>query len=371
MTLVARPTICLNMIVKDEAHVIARCLVSVLPFIDRWVIVDTGSSDGTQDIIRRHLSHLPGELHERPWHNFEVNRNQALELARATADYLLFVDADDVLSVSDDAKRPEDADAYYLRIEVGASHAFSRVNLVNTRRAWRWVGAVHEVIICPNPHRIEHLQGWTIRSLSDSARNRDPKGKFLRDAAMLEAAVAANPTHGRDVFYLAQSYRDAGELRLALKWYQERVKLGGWDEEVWHSLFQVAVLHERLGDWSQALPAYLAAYDYRPARLEPLYELSRYYRERGKYAVAHLYAAAAFDRPVPSDILFLDESVYAWRILDEYAVSAYWLGKFDESLRVNDRLLTEGKLPESERARIEKNRDFCIAKLTQRPPDGP
>jgi len=352
------------MIVKDEAHVIARCLDSVLPFIDRWVIVDTGSSDGTQDVIRQRLSQLPGELHERPWCNFEVNRNEALDLARTTANFLLFMDADDVLSVPESAKRPEDADAYYLRIEVGGSYTFSRVNLVNTRRAWRWVGAVHEVIVCPEPHRIEHLDGWSIRSLSDSARNRDPKGKFLRDAAMLEVAVAANPTHGRDVFYLAQSYRDAGELRLALKWYERRAELGGWEEEVWHSLFQVAVLHERLGDWNQALPAYLAAYDYRPMRLEPLYELSRHYREQKKFAVAHLYASSAFGRPKPSDILFLDESVYAWRLLDEYAVSAYWVGKFKESLHVNERLLSEGNLPDSERARVEKNRDFCVAKLT-------
>ena len=362
----ARPTICLNMIVKDEAHVITRCLDAALPYIDRWVIVDTGSTDGTQDIIRRHLAHLPGELHSHPWHNFETNRNHALELARKTADYLLFLDADDVLSVASSAGHPTDADAYYVRVEVGASHSFARANVVSSRAAWRWVGAVHEVIVCPDPHRIEHLSGWTIRSLSDSARNRDPKGKFLRDAAMLEQAVAKNPTHGRDVFYLAQCYRDAGEAQLALKWYGRRVELGGWEEEVWHSLFQVAILHERIGESAKAVSAYLTAYDYRPTRLEPLYELARHYREQRKFAVAHLYAAAALQRPRPSDILFLDESVYAWRILDEFAVSAYWVAKFEESLRANERLLTEGMLPDSERARVEKNREFCLAKINSR-----
>ena len=45
--------ICLNMIVKDESQVIERCLRSVKPFIHAWAISDTGSTDGTQDIIRR------------------------------------------------------------------------------------------------------------------------------------------------------------------------------------------------------------------------------------------------------------------------------------------------------------------------------
>ena len=60
-------TLCLNMIVKDEAHVIRRCLDSVRSHLAHWTIVDTGSTDGTQEIIRSHLRDLPGELHERPW----------------------------------------------------------------------------------------------------------------------------------------------------------------------------------------------------------------------------------------------------------------------------------------------------------------
>ena len=86
----------------------------------------------------------------------------------------------------------------------------------------------------------------------------------------------------------------------------------------------------------------------------------------GEHAVAHLFASAAFDHPAPADILFLDDSVYAWRILDEYAISAYWVGKYEESLRANDRLLAEGKLPATERPRVEKNRAFCLGKLGPR-----
>ena len=86
-------TVCLNMIVKDEAHIINRCLTSVLPLIDSWLIVDTGSTDGTQTVIREFLSELPGELVKRPWLNFAHNRTEALEFACSNADYLLIMDA--------------------------------------------------------------------------------------------------------------------------------------------------------------------------------------------------------------------------------------------------------------------------------------
>ena len=81
-------TITLCMIVKDEARVIERCLASVLPLIDYWVIVDTGSTDGTQEKIRKFFENvgIPGELHERPWKDFGHNRSEALELARSKAD---------------------------------------------------------------------------------------------------------------------------------------------------------------------------------------------------------------------------------------------------------------------------------------------
>ena len=94
--------ICLNMIVKNEARVIRRCLDSVRPIIDRWIIVDTGSTDGTQDIIREHLRDLPGELHERTWRDFAYNRSEALDLARGQCDYTLIIDADDSLEISCD-----------------------------------------------------------------------------------------------------------------------------------------------------------------------------------------------------------------------------------------------------------------------------
>src|SRR2546427_13297700 len=92
------PPVCLSMIVKNEAHVIRRCLDSVRPYVSHWVIVDTGSTDGTQDLVRAHFADIPGRLVERPWRDFGTNRSEAVALARGNADYILVMDADHVFA---------------------------------------------------------------------------------------------------------------------------------------------------------------------------------------------------------------------------------------------------------------------------------
>src|SRR5437773_11134677 len=108
-------TLCLNMFWTDEAHVIRRCLDSVRSHLANWTIVDTGSTDGTQEIIRSHLRDLPGELHERPWRDFGTNRSEAIALARGKADYILVMDADNVLRTPPGYRFGDlGGDAYYL-----------------------------------------------------------------------------------------------------------------------------------------------------------------------------------------------------------------------------------------------------------------
>src|SRR5204862_2757696 len=115
-----KPTICLNMIVRNEAPVIRRCLDSVRPIIDYWVIVDTGSTDGTQDIIRELYKDIPGELHERPWVDFAHNRTETLNLARERAEYIFVIDADEVIVCEPGFSMPPlAAEAYNMGVRYG------------------------------------------------------------------------------------------------------------------------------------------------------------------------------------------------------------------------------------------------------------
>ena len=75
-------SICLNMIVRDEAHVISRCIKAARPHINSYCIVDTGSTDRTKEIVKELLADIPGDIHDRPWINFGHNRTEALQLAQ-------------------------------------------------------------------------------------------------------------------------------------------------------------------------------------------------------------------------------------------------------------------------------------------------
>jgi glycosyltransferase involved in cell wall biosynthesis len=355
------PTVCLNMIVKNEAPVIERCLRSVKPFIDSWVIVDTGSTDDTRARIAKTLAGVPGELHERPWKNFGHNRNEALSLASQRGDYLFFIDADERLELPQGyERRPLTADGYHVNVKY-AGITYARCALVASRLPWRWEGVVHEFLACEAPFKLEVLTGPSVVVSHDGARSRDPN-TYRKDAALLEEALAKKPDSTRDTFYLAQSYRDAGELAKSRDVYRRRAAMKGWEEEGWFAQYQAAILDERLGAPPEVVSfSYLSAYQRRPTRAEPLVRLARYHRSRNEFQLALLYARPAAKLPKPSDLLFLDEATYGWSALDELAVAAFYVDEGDakeEGREAVRRLLAENRFPESERARMLKNAEF-------------
>jgi hypothetical protein len=352
--------ICLSMIVKNEAPVIARCLASVRPFIARWVVVDTGSTDGTQELVRAALAGMPGELHERPWRDFAHNRNEALALARDHGDYILFIDADETLAIPAGFRWPVlDGDGYMFRCSMDGWD-YWRNSLVAAQHPWRWEGVLHEYLASNTARAWRTLDGPRIEVAHDGARGRDPQ-TYARDIEVLTRAVQDEPGNARYAFYLAQSLRDASRLDEALHWYRRRSTMGGWDEEAWFALFQVAVLLERQqAAASEVSEAYLRAYAARPRRAEPLCELARYLRLRGEHALAHVYALRAAAMPQPPDLLFVDSSVYRWRALDEVAANAYYAGALGDGKAAMDRLFAQESFPPAERARLEANRAFYI-----------
>jgi tetratricopeptide (TPR) repeat protein len=379
----ATTKICLNMIVKNEVRVLPRLFRSVKDYIDYYVIVDTGSTDDTIALIRREMAGygIEGEVHERPWVNFGVNRQQALELAVAAdkTDWLLFIDADEELGVSDPR--------FYEKLEPGVSYEIEKhqgelrytvrhlINIRNTR--YRWEGPAHNylVVLDGDPSFSLRKDVWIVYHHGEGAKSHGltQEAKFLRDARLFEEELAKNPDDARSQFYLGQSYRDAGRLEQAIEAYKKRASMdNGWDEERFMAQLEAGRLSVRL-DKPEAviLGELLAAYMLRPTRAEPLYELARYYRSRKGYAMAALFAKAGVQTPRPNDRLFVVESVYTWRLLDELGVAAYWVGDYATSKSACRALLERVEqglaVPEAELARIRENLANANEKLGKSP----
>jgi glycosyltransferase involved in cell wall biosynthesis len=376
-----RPSICLCMIVKDEVDVLERCFDSCRELIDRWVICDTGSTDGTQDLIRRALAGIPGELHEHDWIDFGHNRSELMRTAYSRADYLLLLDAD--MTVMQYEPPPVlTADSYLLRQGDELSE-YRNKRLVRGDLHWRYVGSTHEYIDCTDVEEsVERLDSIVIEHHADG---RSRRHKFERDLHLLSEDLRRDPNNSRAVFYLAQTYRDIGaesndrtKLGLALEHYRRRAELDGWAEEAYVARHQVGVLSARLGDWPGAVDAFLSAWEQRPARLEAVHDLAVGLRERGLHRGAHQFTRLAADLrplPVPDDLLFVAPWIYEWGMLFEYSITAYWCGEFNTSILACKRLLAIGSLPEPHRRQTRANLQHAfrerVRQAAEQPPPPP
>ncbi|CAN5613929.1 hypothetical protein BH10ACT11_BH10ACT11_05990 [soil metagenome] len=352
------------MIVRDEAHVIADAIGSLAGKIDTYSIVDTGSSDETIEVIRSEMDAIgiAGEIHERPWRDFGHNRSEALELAQPRADYMWMFDADD-LFVGDVDLGSLTAASYLM--QMGTDYRYWRKLLFRSGPRWRFEGVIHEYPVCLDPANEERLEGeYHVESRRLGSRSSDPQ-KYMRDAELLAAELDRDPDDSRSAYYLAQSLADGGEHEAALAAFEQRTAMEGFAEEAFLSALRAGGLRESLGmPWEGAQTAYLQAHEMRPHRAEPLTELARHHRLAGEPNLAYLYASRAAALPYPSsEGLFVADDVYKWRALDELSVAAGLTGRSRESYDVCEQLLSASDVPESERPRIEGNRDLVVPEL--------
>ncbi len=342
------------MIVKNESPVIERCLASVKPYIDYWVIVDTGSTDGTQEIIRRYLTDVPGELHERPWVDFAHNRNEALELAKSKADYLLFIDADQVLEFSHSPVLPPlTKDCYFVTVHSDFRYAAQYILFVRTSLSMSWQGVLHEGLVS-NADSYGVFTDIKISAFSDGNRSRDPR-KFYKDADILEKVLQKEPDNARYVIFLALTYDAALEHNLALKWFEKRSQMGGREEEVFYSLLKIAHLQRHLQYPSEVfIASYEKAYQNRPTRAEPLYWLADYYITQKDFEKAYALAQKALTIPLPfTDQIYLEYAVYEYEILLQIVKCAYQTKRYQESYQALLRLRSISQLPALSRSQVE------------------
>lgn len=343
------------MIVRNESHVIRNCLDSVKKHIHYWVIVDTGSEDETRELIRESLGSIPGELHERPWVDFGHNRTEAIALAKGKCDYIFTIDADEVLIFKpgfDMSRLDKDLYQFVIRHE-GSGIDYKRILLIKDRCNCWYEGAIHEAICCDRAITSSIMAGAVILSNTKGSRSKDPD-KYRKDAALLEKGLEKDPANPRSIYFLAQSYLNIPDLPKALEAYQKRAAMGGSEEEVFISLYQIAMIRKEINQppGEEVIRSLMDAYQNRPARVEPLYQIAKIYLTEKNYESAFLLLKRALEIPMPEDTVFVQRWIYDWGLLCEYAEASLGLGRYKECQSAICALLGRDCLPEEVRKQL-------------------
>ena len=331
------PTVCLNMIVKNESRIILRLLETVLPIIDGYCICDTGSTDNTKELITEFFTEreIPGKIVEEPFQDFGYNRTYALKACEQympEMDYILLVDADMTLigpALTNPAgfKRSLIADMYNM-YQGNPKFYYKNARIIRNNKGFTYWGVTHEYVNSPPNSSVGTIDRDVlfIHDIGDGGAKGD---KTERDIRLLKKGLEDIPNNDRYTFYLANSYRDAGQNENAIETYKKRIQIGGWTEEVWYSYYSIGNSYMRMGQEEHAISAWMDGYNAYPKRIENLYKIIEHYRVRGKNQIAYeFYFIADKARKKHtnwSDYLFLERDIYDYKIDYEFSILGYYV----------------------------------------------
>lgn len=341
-------TICLNMIVKNESHIIKTTLINLLKYIPitYYVISDTGSTDNTIEIIKDFFkeNNINGEIYNDEWKDFGYNRSLALKYAFNKTDYLLIFDADDKFNGTFILPPKLNKDSYNLKF--GGGCEYKRPLLINNRKEWKFVGVLHEYlspIVDKSHFSSEDINGdYYIDSGKTGDRSKDPE-KYKKDAIILEnahnkAVMENDNIKVRYSFYCAQSYRDSDQKEKSIEWYKKRVEYGDWNQEVYFSYLQIGNQYMNLKEYEKAIYYYSLAYDV-DDRYECLYNIITFFRNNNKHQLAYQYYKMIKTFNINRiEKLFLLNSIYDYLLDIEIIHIANRVGNYKLGLQTFNKL---------------------------------
>jgi len=356
------PKLILNTIVKDESHCILTMLKSAIQISDAIVIADTGSTDGTQEMIRKfgEENNIPTYVVERPFDDFEKSRNFGMEKAREIVKELgwnpndcwtWWCDADETIIVDSKFDKKQFVnDLYMINTYIGQMK-YTRNTFARVSKPFRFYGPIHEFIVCDEQNITSGLATdihVDVKMIGASWQGDIPT-KYKNHAFVLEKYIDANRQDPRWIFYTAQSYHDSASipdnreeneerLRRALKYYKERVnRTDGYAEEIYYSQFRIGTIMRSLEEpWNLTHQELLKAYNMDPSRAESIKIIIDYYLQMNEWNMAYLYSKFAKvnfhgKNPYPNRLLFVDEALYIWKFAEAHAATCFYTGRMDEA----------------------------------------
>jgi glycosyltransferase involved in cell wall biosynthesis len=352
----------LNFICKDESHVIKNMLESCKTITDLIVVNDTGSTDGTQDIIRNFgkENNIPTYVFERAFDDFEKSRNHAMQkLSEVVAElgwnpdqvHGYWFDCDETLIIDSKFNKNQfTKDLYMINTYIGQMK-YTRNTFFKVSKPFKWYGPIHEFIICDDKNITSGLAEniHVDVKMTGASWQGDIPTKYKNHAFVLEKYIDANRQDPRWIFYTAQSYHDSASLpdnkeeneerlRRSIKYYRERVsRPDGYPEEIFYSQFRIGTIMKVLEEpWNLTHQELLKAYSVDPLRGESIKAIIDYYLQVNEWNMAYLYTKFAKvnfhgKNPYPTRLLFVDEALYEWKFLEAHCASCFYCGKNEEA----------------------------------------
>lgn len=292
-------SISLCMIVKNEEDVIGRCLACVKDLVDEIIIADTGSTDRTKEIVHEYTD----QIYDYPWNqDFAAARNFAF--SKATMDYRMWLDADDILT-DDNRERfrelKETLDPATDMVMMKYHTAFDehenpimtyyRERLVRRGHDGVWVGRVHEVI--PLSGRIFYSEAAVSHKKLHPS---DPDRNLKIYESMLSIGEELDPRHR---FYYARELRDHGRYQEAADQLEKFLGEGrGWVENNINACIDLADCYRNLGESEGILTALTRSFLYDKPRAEVCCAIGFYFMEQKCWPqAAYWYKRAAEAEP--------------------------------------------------------------------------
>lgn len=333
-------SICLNMIVKNESHVITKTLENILDQvpITYWVIADTGSTDNTKEMIQAFFDdrQIPGELLDHEWVNFGHNRQQVLEAAQDKTDYVFFFDADDRIEGQLPLPDFKARGYYFILRDEDDSTQYHRPLLVKNDGSFYWRAVLHEYLLDRKGETYTIIEGdYVVRSCRTGGRSLEPD-KYKKDALVLEKALedGIDPDlTNRYMFYAAQSWMAAGDSEKGAYWYHKRAEAGGWDQELYVAHYRLGLHYGANKEDAKAIYHWLCGAEAFPRAVEPWYQLSRINSWSNRHKVAYTFAKRAVEAvdAGPGGYLFQNKDIVQYWAYYELFMNAFYHDKLADS----------------------------------------
>ena len=318
------------MIVKNESKIIKRLLTSVSSIIDYYVICDTGSTDDTINIINNFFigKGIEGKIIEHEWVNFGHNRSLALYEAQKyyDYDYILLLDADMELIIGNFDKNNLTDSVYFIK-QVNNNLSYYNVRMIKKTMNVKCICPTHEYYDIDEP-KTEKYMDDNILYINDIGDGGSKADKYERDIKLLEDALIHDQHNPRYIFYLAQSYEGTGNIEKAIKYYNKRCDMKGWNEEIYISTFRIGNLYMKEGKHIDAIYYYLECCNINKNRVESIHKLAEYYRKKNNYMMANHFCdlgLSILDTNVDDNyFLFKEKKVYEYLMMYEKSISVYY-----------------------------------------------